>query len=532
MGSWEDRRRLRLTAAARLLAVLAIGGPILWTRDPDAVVALAAVAGVWLLAQLVTIAPRLARFADPTLEAAAVGLICGLTLHSSVAVVASLSLAPFLGGLRSGTAGVMYATAAQLVCVVVPVVIGVESFSNVESQAVFTWSVAGVGIGLVAALIRSTLLQPHDELAPYREAQQLIRELIDVSGGLGTGLDLDRAADQVMARVADRVPVSSQTLFIARGELLVPLASRHAPGVDAAEVDSAQHDLAIEAWARGEPLASHVCFAAPLGQAAVLAGTAAPHQLTGAEVETALVEVFTELRPLTVQLDTALMFAQLRDAATADVRRRLSREMHDGVAQDVAALGYVVDALAAQPATPAQAEQLGLLRRRISSIVAEVRQSVLVLRTSAGGSESLGGAIAALARNLSETSHLPIEVTLDEEGARLRPDVEAELLRIAQEAMNNAVKHARASTIAVHCEVRAPDARITVTDDGRGLGRARNDSHGLEIMRERAGLVGAQLTIAENPTGGLVVTVVIDSALTGPPATAPTAHARGKAVTP
>ena len=515
MGSWPYRPHLRLTAGARLLALLAIGGPILWTRDHDAVVALGAIVVVWLLAQVAASLPRLSRLADPTIEAALVGAICGISLHSTLAVTAALSLAPFVGGLRKGTTGVAFATATQLVCVVLPGVLPLESFSAAESQAVFTWSVVGVGVGLVGAIIRTTLLQPHDDLAPYLEAQQLVRDLIDVSGGLGQGLDVDRSADQVMDTLAERLPVVGQTLFVPRGELLVPLLSRSStPGH--ADHPSDVESLAIEAWARGEPLAWHGCFAAPLGDTAVLAGTVAPNALTSGEVEAALTDVFADLRSLAVELDTALMFARLRDTATADVRRRLSREMHDGVAQDVAALGYVVDALAADPASPAQAEQLAVLRRRISGIVAEVRQSVLVLRTTSGDSESLGAAIGTLARHLSEVSQVPIEVTLDEQGARLRPHVEAELLRIAQEAMNNAVKHARATTIAVHCEVRAPDARLTVTDDGRGLGRARDDSYGLDIMRERAGLVGARLTISENPSGGLVVSAVIDSALPDP----------------
>ena len=114
-----------------------------------------------------------------------------------------------------------------------------------------------------------------------------------------------------------------------------------------------------------------------------------------------------------------------------------------------------------------------MLRDRISAVVAEIRRSVVNLRTSVGQSESLGTAIGSIARNLSEVSGVPIHVTLDEHTQRLRPEVEGELFRIAQEAMNNAVRHAQASAIQVHCEVHAPEAVITVTDDGRGLQTAR-----------------------------------------------------------
>jgi signal transduction histidine kinase len=132
---------------------------------------------------------------------------------------------------------------------------------------------------------------------------------------------------------------------------------------------------------------------------------------------------------------------------------------------------------------------------------------VVNLRTSIGANESLGTAIGSIARNLSEVSGVPIHVTLNEHTQRLRPEVEGELFRIAQEAMNNAVRHAQASAIEVHCQVHAPEALITVVDNGRGLQAARPTSHGLHIMQERALLINASLEIGETPTGGLSVSV-------------------------
>ena len=176
--------------------------------------------------------------------------------------------------------------------------------------------------------------------------------------------------------------------------------------------------------------------------------------------------------------------------------------MHDGVAQDIASLGYLVDALAIRATDPEQAARIDVLRERISAVVGEVRRSVLTLRTETSDqSESLGSAIGAVARNLTEVSGVPIHVTLDERATRLRPEVEAELFRISQEAMTNAVRHARPSRVDVHCLVHAPEARITVTDDGRGLQAARSDSHGLQIMRERALLINAALAIDPRPRG-------------------------------
>ena len=88
--------------------------------------------------------------------------------------------------------------------------------------------------------------------------------------------------------------------------------------------------------------------------------------------------------------------------------------MHDGVAQDIASLGYLVDALAARPTGADLPRRIADLRERITAVVGEVRRSVLSLRTDAGTSESLGAAIGTVARNLSEVSGVPIHVTLDE----------------------------------------------------------------------------------------------------------------------
>jgi signal transduction histidine kinase len=218
------------------------------------------------------------------------------------------------------------------------------------------------------------------------------------------------------------------------------------------------------------------------------------------------------LSPATVRLDTAVLFLAFRDSATVEERRRLAREMHDGVAQEMASLGYFVDTLVDQePEGSTRARQLTMLRERLTMVVGEVRRSVQTLRTEIGESDSLGTAIGSLARHLSASSGIPIHVTLDEQTTRLRPEIESELLRIAQEAMTNAVRHSGATSINVQCSVAPPSAEIVVADNGRGLGARRHDSHGLEIMRERAALVAGDLSVSDNTPHGTVVSVRLDA---------------------
>jgi signal transduction histidine kinase len=498
-----------VVAAARLFALLAIGAPALWFQDSGALWALLALGVLWLY-QVVTITRRdLELTLSPTVEAVAVGVICALGMKASPAILAALVVPPLYATATIGLRTMVRTVAFQLVSVVSLGLMwwqrGPDTRWTEWGVSIFTWSMAGVGLSLVASVTftseRRNLLDP---LGPYRDAQHLIKQLIELSGDLSSGLDVAAIGGELLGVVGDRLPSRALALYVPRGDTLAPIASSFE--LEPTDADACQK-LATDAWARGEPVTAGQGFAFAAGDTAIVAGLRPGTE--AANTELPINDLTAALAPSTVKFDTALLFSHFRDVATADERQRLAREMHDGVAQDIASLGYLVDALAARPADEQQAKQFAALRERVTKVVAEVRRSVMNLRTSIGESESLGAAIGAVARHLSEASGIPIRVRLDEQPSRLRPEVEAELFRIAQEAMNNAVKHARATAIDVRCQVYAPDARITIADDGVGLQGGRADSHGLKIMRERAKLIGAQLTVRDNASRGLTVSVVL-----------------------
>jgi signal transduction histidine kinase len=98
-----------------------------------------------------------------------------------------------------------------------------------------------------------------------------------------------------------------------------------------------------------------------------------------------------------------------------------------------------------------------------------------------------------------------VHLSLSEGASRLPAETEAELLRIAQEAVTNCRRHAGAQNIWVTLEVSPPSAVLRVEDDGRGLGRSRTDSYGLAIMRERARRLRTSLRVeSREPQGTLV----------------------------
>lgn len=506
-----ERQLFRLAAGARTFVFVALIGSAVYAQDSTAIRAVTAVGVFWVLVQVLEVRPHRFPFVSALAESLVVGTVCAIALHDSTSAIGLLTVPAFTGGLYRGVRGMGVALSTQLSAIVL---LSYAVFGGIDPDqgvAVFTWTVTGLGLGLVAGFVRSALLRSHDPLSPYYFAQTLIRQLIGLSGELRSGLDPAILGGAILGVVGDEVPSSALALYVPREDELVLLVTRT---LDERPDLTPLERLAARAWEGEEVhLTDDACFALVLvtdaGRVGVVAGcgSLSPSEArTGREATRRLDRA---LHPLAVQLDTALLFARFRDSATAEERRRLSREMHDGVAQDIASLGYLVDIVAATPPGPKHQEQLELLRGRISAVVAEVRRTVINLRTSVGTSESLGTAIGSVARNLSQVSGVPIAVTLDESPSRLRPEVEAELFRITQEALNNAVKHSGCTHITVHCQVQPPAASITVTDDGRGMGVGRSDSFGLGIMQERAHLVGGMLSMTETPGGGLTVHVVL-----------------------
>jgi signal transduction histidine kinase len=213
-----------------------------------------------------------------------------------------------------------------------------------------------------------------------------------------------------------------------------------------------------------------------------------------------------------LRIDTGQLFSEVRALATVEERRRLAREIHDGVAQEVAALGFVVDDLTARTTDPEAKEDLRGLRDELTRIVSELRLSIFDLRSDVQPSAGLGAALTGYVRSVGTGSGLTVHLVLDESPYRLPIEAETEILRVAQEAITNARKHARARNLWVTCRVDPPRAFLRVADDGRGMGTPRPDSFGLDVMRERTSRLGATLTIRQRVGGGTVVEVTLGQA--------------------
>jgi signal transduction histidine kinase len=195
---------------------------------------------------------------------------------------------------------------------------------------------------------------------------------------------------------------------------------------------------------------------------------------------------------------------RLERLAGARERQRLARDLHDSVTQTLFSMTLTARSAALllgrdPKGLEDQLDQIGHLARSALS-----EMSVLG-GEQAASSLTEGGLIASLERHLAERAHHDgLSVSLDLEGDQRLPDRDEQaLLRIAQEALNNVVKHAGSSTAIVRLRLRPP-FRLEIEDEGRGFDPdlARDHGVGLTSMRERADEIGWRLTVTSSPGAG------------------------------
>lgn len=203
-------------------------------------------------------------------------------------------------------------------------------------------------------------------------------------------------------------------------------------------------------------------------------------------------------------LDNVRLFDGTRNRAADAARRQVAADLHDGVAQSLAHLRMELELLAGRGEERDRGE-LERLARVATTALGELR------RTIRGLDAPIGGDLAAsLTRHVEDlrTGHGPT-LSLEVTGpTALDPDRAEDALRVAQEAISNALRHAGAVTVTVSLEHDDRVTELVVEDDGQGLpadGELRPGGIGLRSMRQRAERLGGDLTVRDRRGGGTVV---------------------------
>ncbi|GGL03874.1 sensor histidine kinase [Planomonospora parontospora] len=193
--------------------------------------------------------------------------------------------------------------------------------------------------------------------------------------------------------------------------------------------------------------------------------------------------------------------------AREEERRRLRRDLHDGLGHALTDMAMSINmARISLRAAPASADRLLLdLRSGMDSVSQEIRELVYGLRPPTLDELGLAGAVRALASE----GEPPVTVETSGDLSDLPAAVEVAAYRIAQEALTNVRKHARARTATVCLRHEGPSLTVRITDDGRGLPEASRSGIGLVSMRERATELGGSCVIVGAPGGGTAVEAVL-----------------------
>jgi signal transduction histidine kinase len=215
-----------------------------------------------------------------------------------------------------------------------------------------------------------------------------------------------------------------------------------------------------------------------------------------------------------IAIENARLFEASRELSVIEERNRLARELHDAMTQNLFSLSLTAQAAGGLVRTdPARAEaEIDHVGRLARETQAELRSLIFELRPprleADGLVATVGKDLEVLGRAHGLKADLRVHGTPE-----LASTVQIELYRIIQEALNNAVRHARAESVAVDVDATDDTVTITVRDDGVGFDPAaraiRERRLGLTSMRERAESLGGTLTIETAPRSGTAVRVEV-----------------------
>lgn len=247
--------------------------------------------------------------------------------------------------------------------------------------------------------------------------------------------------------------------------------------------------------------------------------------ITLSDEETELLDALAS--HLASALESLRAAALAREAAVAEERAMLARELHDSIAQSLVFLKIQVQLLrsATQKGQAAQMHQaLDELDTGLRESIGDVRELLVHFRTRTN-TDDIEQALQETLQKFQHQTGLPTHLKVHGDGLPLPPDVQVQVLHVLQEALSNVRKHAGASQVELEVH-KGAQWRFMVRDDGIGFDarQGRGTSHvGMKIMRERADGIGAQVEIISKPGQGTTASLTLP--------THPVSRSSGTAIT-
>jgi len=257
----------------------------------------------------------------------------------------------------------------------------------------------------------------------------------------------------------------------------------------------------------------------PIRSGAVTIGQMAfayPDIPTFNEAQRTTIDVFCHQAALALELTRLAVRAKSAAAerAVIEERNRMAGEIHDSLAQSFTSIALQTESIIARLIEDAPLRAtLELIEATARLGLAEARSSVLALRPIGDAVGELYNALAQLAERCTIAGAVICEFTPEAKPCALPADVRDAVLRVSQEAVTNALRHARCGRIVIVLDVKDGHVRLSVEDDGEGLASVLapgRSGFGLDGMRARAQALGGHLTIANSKSGrGTVVEMIV-----------------------
>jgi signal transduction histidine kinase len=227
-------------------------------------------------------------------------------------------------------------------------------------------------------------------------------------------------------------------------------------------------------------------------------------EIDGLELQVALVRDITERKALE---------REIIEVSTLE-QERIGRDIHDGIGQQLTALSMLAGSIERRLSAAersAEADAVRDLRKHLQEALAQARALARGLSPVEIDPAGLAQALSELAERVRVTSGVGCSFEASEAVVVSDEMVSLHLYRIAQEAVQNALRHARPNDIEIRLEVGDYSLILSVRDDGMGIGSAeeRQGRLGLRIMRYRAGIIGGRITVEPVEAGGTLARCVV-----------------------
>lgn len=423
-------------------------------------------------------------------------LLVAIMLASSPqqsALLVYLAVPPIVAGLRHGTvsalnSGFVGATAFAVTLAVTPG----RPFHDIVEAA--PWCAVGLGMGLLASWQSRAVRDAVARQAADATAHDLVSQLHALAQRENVGLDRTTVVTELQAALRHASGTDRIAVYLGEGAGTAPSAPAcshgDVRGFDAyagAGAPPVPDGLTVVTLRSIDEVVGRVVLALPDGWSPGCAG-----RVQGLADDFAL------------RLSTAALFERVRLMATAEERDRIARDMHDGVAQELVALGYLADEIGLTSTEPEVLSLAGTLHSEVTRVVTELRFSIFDLRHHLADA-TLSVTLSEYVRQLAQDCDFQVNLVMDVSGPPLSPRKETELLRIAQQAIGNVRKHAQARSVWVTLVTDGTEILLHIEDDGVGNAVPKRQHWGLQSMRERAELIGATLQIGPRDGGGTSV---------------------------